>query len=169
MIKPTLRTRLNQLVLDINSYGLVGNRAANELEYSRLKGMRDAAEGLGVEVTYNVTETDGMYYVDGLHIGTMDKRILFETRVNPDKTWYFDAFVNLGTPAATPDNPHPALDILEGVLDCLKSGARGLADIRGYERVTVLVKNIEEAIASDMLDAEANMTSEYEHEYYYGW
>ncbi|MBR4586632.1 MAG: hypothetical protein IKO29_07835 [Bacteroidales bacterium] len=43
-----------------------------------------------------------------LHIGTMDKRILFETRVNPDKTWYFDAFVNLGTPEATPDNPHPA-------------------------------------------------------------
>lgn len=43
-----------------------------------------------------------------LHIGTMDKRILFETRVNPDKTWYFDAFVNLGTPEPTPDNPNPA-------------------------------------------------------------
>ena len=43
-----------------------------------------------------------------LHIGTMDKRILFETRVNPDKTWYFDAFVNLGTPEATPENPNPA-------------------------------------------------------------
>ena len=42
-----------------------------------------------------------------LHIGTMDKRILFETRVKPDETWYFDAFVNLGTPEATPDNPHP--------------------------------------------------------------
>ena len=42
-----------------------------------------------------------------LHIGTMDKRILFETRVNPDRTWYFDAFVNLGAPAATPDNPKP--------------------------------------------------------------
>ena len=42
-----------------------------------------------------------------LHIGTMDKRILFETRVNPDATWYFDAFVNLGTPEATPDNPKP--------------------------------------------------------------
>lgn len=42
-----------------------------------------------------------------LHIGTMDRRILFETRVNPDATWYFDAFVNLGTPEATPDNPNP--------------------------------------------------------------
>ncbi len=42
-----------------------------------------------------------------LHIGTMDKRILFETRVNPDKTWYFDAFVNLGTPEATPEQPNP--------------------------------------------------------------
>ena len=42
-----------------------------------------------------------------LHIGTMDRRILFETRVKPDATWYFDAFVNLGTPEATPDNPHP--------------------------------------------------------------
>ncbi|MCR4859402.1 MAG: LamG domain-containing protein [Bacteroidales bacterium] len=42
-----------------------------------------------------------------LHIGTMDRRILFETRVNPDRTWYFDAFVNLGTPEATPENPNP--------------------------------------------------------------
>ena len=42
-----------------------------------------------------------------LHIGTMDKRILFETRVNPDATWYFDAFVNLGTPEATPEDPQP--------------------------------------------------------------
>ena len=43
-----------------------------------------------------------------LHIGTMDRRILFETRANPDGTWYFDAFVNLGTPEATPENPAPA-------------------------------------------------------------
>ena len=43
-----------------------------------------------------------------LHIGTMDKRILFETRVTPERTWYFDAFVNLGTPEATPENPAPA-------------------------------------------------------------
>ena len=43
-----------------------------------------------------------------LHIGTMDRRILFETRVKPDATWYFDAFVNLGTPEPTPENPTPA-------------------------------------------------------------
>ena len=43
-----------------------------------------------------------------LHIGTMDRRILFETRVNPDRTWYFDAFVNLGTPDPTPEDPQPA-------------------------------------------------------------
>lgn len=42
-----------------------------------------------------------------LHIGTMDRRILFETRVTPDRTWYFDAFVNLGTPEATPEQPNP--------------------------------------------------------------
>ena len=42
-----------------------------------------------------------------LHIGTMDRRILFETRVTPDRTWYFDAFVNLGTPEPTPENPAP--------------------------------------------------------------
>lgn len=42
-----------------------------------------------------------------LHIGTMDRRILFETRVNPDRTWYFDAFVNLGAPEPTPENPRP--------------------------------------------------------------
>ncbi len=33
-----------------------------------------------------------------LHIGTVrGPRILFETRVKPDSTWYFDAFINLGT------------------------------------------------------------------------
>lgn len=42
-----------------------------------------------------------------LHIGTMDRRILFETRVTPGRTWYFDAFVNLGTPDPTPENPEP--------------------------------------------------------------
>ena len=42
-----------------------------------------------------------------LHIGTMDRRILFETRVTPERTWYFDAFVNLGTPEPTPENPDP--------------------------------------------------------------
>ena len=42
-----------------------------------------------------------------LHIGTMDRRILFETRVKEDGTWYFDAFVNLGTPEPTPDHPNP--------------------------------------------------------------
>jgi len=43
-----------------------------------------------------------------LHIGTMGNRILFETRVTPERTWYFDAFVNLGTPDPTPENPNPA-------------------------------------------------------------
>ena len=43
-----------------------------------------------------------------LHIGTMDRRILFETRVTPERRWYFDAFVNLGTPEATPEDPKPA-------------------------------------------------------------
>lgn len=42
-----------------------------------------------------------------LHIGTMDRRILFETRVTPERRWYFDAFVNLGTPEATPEDPQP--------------------------------------------------------------
>lgn len=41
-----------------------------------------------------------------LHIGTMQERILFETRVT-QQGWYFDAFVNLGTPPPTPGQPKP--------------------------------------------------------------
>lgn len=63
-------------------------------------------EAFTLEVIFR-QDGDAAFEQRFLHIGTMDKRILFETRVNPDKTWYFDAFVNLGTPEATPENPHP--------------------------------------------------------------
>ena len=49
-----------------------------------------------------------------LHMGTMGNRVLFETRVNPDSTWYFDAFVRLGESKAEssvlidPEKTHPA-------------------------------------------------------------
>lgn len=32
------------------------------------------------------------------HLGSMGARVLFETRVLPDDTWYFDAYLNLGRP-----------------------------------------------------------------------
>ena len=63
-------------------------------------------EAFTLEVIFR-QDGDAAFEQRFLHIGTMDRRILFETRVTPDKTWYFDAFVNLGTPEATPENPKP--------------------------------------------------------------
>lgn len=63
-------------------------------------------EAFTLEVIFR-QESDAPFEQRFLHIGTMDRRILFETRVTPQQTWYFDAFVNLGTPEATPDNPKP--------------------------------------------------------------
>lgn len=63
-------------------------------------------EAFTLEVVFR-QDGDAAFEQRFLHIGTMDKRILFETRVNPDRTWYFDAFVNLGAAEATPENPRP--------------------------------------------------------------
>lgn len=38
---------------------------------------------------------DGKFAQRFLHLGTSAERVLFETRVNPDKTWYFDAHAQL--------------------------------------------------------------------------
>ena len=50
---------------------------------------------LTVEVIFRQS-SDAAFEQRFLHIGSMDNRILFETRVNPDSSWYFDAFVRLG-------------------------------------------------------------------------
>ena len=58
-------------------------------------------------------DTDAAFEQRFLHMGTMDNRILFETRVDPDSTWYFDAFVRLGPSKAEssvlidPELKHP--------------------------------------------------------------
>lgn len=56
-----------------------------------VKGM----EEFTLEVIFN-QYSDAAFEQRFLHIGTMEERILFETRVKPDGTWYFDAHVNLG-------------------------------------------------------------------------
>ena len=63
-------------------------------------------EALTLELVFR-QESGSAFEQRFLHIGTMDRRILFETRALPDGTWYFDAFVNLGTPDPTPEDPRP--------------------------------------------------------------
>ena len=63
-------------------------------------------EAFTLEVVFRQA-ADAAFEQRFLHIGTMDRRILFETRVTPEGCWYFDAFVNLGTPEPTPENPSP--------------------------------------------------------------
>ena len=54
--------------------------------------------GLGqltIEVIFK-PDGDGKFAQRFMHLGEVrGERIMFETRVNPDKTWYFDAYVHL--------------------------------------------------------------------------
>lgn len=73
-----------------------------------VKGM----EEFTLEVIFR-QDADAAFEQRFLHIGTTGPRILFETRVNPDGTWYFDTHVNLGSKeqSATliaPKLTHPA-------------------------------------------------------------
>ncbi len=60
------------------------------LDVNPLKGMRQFT----LEVIFR-PDGDGKFAQRFLHLGTSAERILFETRVNPDKTWYFDAHTQL--------------------------------------------------------------------------
>ncbi len=63
-------------------------------------------EAFTLEVVFR-QDGDAAFEQRFLHIGTMDRRILLETRVTPGGRWYLDAFVNLGTPEPTPEDPEP--------------------------------------------------------------
>jgi hypothetical protein len=60
------------------------------LEENPLKGMTQFT----LEVIFR-PDGDGKFAQRFMHMGTSAERILFETRVNPDKTWYFDAHTQL--------------------------------------------------------------------------
>lgn len=54
-------------------------------------------EEFTVELVFK-QDPDAAFEQRFLHIGLVDgTRILFETRVNPDSTWYLDAYVNMGS------------------------------------------------------------------------
>lgn len=59
------------------------------LDENPLQGMKQ----LTIEVIFK-PDGDGKFAQRFMHLGeVMGERIMFETRVNPDKTWYFDAYV----------------------------------------------------------------------------
>ncbi len=68
-----------------------GKQDAWFLDTNPLKGMKEAT----IEVIFK-PDGDGDFAQRFLHMGLLrGERIMFETRVNPDRTWYFDAHTSL--------------------------------------------------------------------------
>ena len=83
-------------------------------------------EELTLEVIFRQNGT-GQFEERFMHMGQVNgARIMFETRVNPDKTWYFDAHINYGNgESATliyPELTHPADRWYNVALVCDKNG-----------------------------------------------
>lgn len=83
-------------------------------------------EELTLEVIFR-QNGEGKFEERFLHMGQPNgARIMFETRVNPDKTWYFDAHVNYGNRVSAtliyPELTHPTDQWYNATLVCDKNG-----------------------------------------------
>ena len=83
-------------------------------------------EELTLEVIFR-QNGEGKFEERFLHMGQLNgARIMFETRVNPDKTWYFDAHINYGNRVSAtliyPELTHPTDMWYNVALVCDKNG-----------------------------------------------
>lgn len=102
-------------------------------------------EELTIEVIFR-QHSNAAFEQRFLHMGTVKgERILFETRVNPDQTWYLDTYIDLGEEDLVlidPEQTHPcdrwynlAMVVADGVATSYVDGVKQLSGEIDYRPI----------------------------------
>lgn len=102
-------------------------------------------EELTIEVIFR-QHSNAAFEQRFLHMGTIKgERILFETRVNPDQTWYLDTYIDLGEEDLVlidPEQTHPcdrwynlAMVVADGVATSYVDGVKQLSGEIDYRPI----------------------------------